>query len=105
MRYNKSKHIKSRGRPKVTIDYIAILNKAIIAEAKHHKGMDIICHAIQQAYLDNSVLVAMVKKLLPDLKSVDMKLDGSSPFKLVIDMTPKSNNTKHNKSDEQYTEQ
>ena len=53
------------GRPKGTKNFITILNKALKdAEAKH--GKHLIDHAIEKSYESDAVLMAVLKKLIPD---------------------------------------
>lgn len=86
------------------VNYKAIFDEALQADCKKYR-QHLIVKIIEMARAgDVNMCKSIIAKLLPDLKAVDMKLDGSSPFKLVIDMTPTSNNTKTHKSDTDYNE-
>jgi hypothetical protein len=63
------------------------LDKALKDVEKRHKK-SIIEHALHEAYKDNTLLAAILRKLLPDLKSVEAKVSQDAPFRLIIDMTP-----------------
>lgn len=56
---------------------------AIAADTEKHK-QSIFEYAIEQARKDHTVLVAILRKCLPDLKAVDTQIQMESPFKLVI---------------------
>ena len=75
--------------PRPKGEYRQLLEQAMKAEQNVQK-VSLLRHAIKMAYSDNAVLIAIVRKLLPDLKSVDMKTVGDSPFRLIIDLTGKT---------------
>jgi len=70
-------------------EFRKMMEAALAAESKA-KGMSLIRHAVKKAYEDNSVLIAILKKILPDLKAVDVALTQESPFRLIIDLSPKT---------------
>ena len=72
------------GKPRS--EYRLLLDAAMAAESKVQK-ISLLRHAIRQAYTDNTVLIAIVRKLLPDLKSIDAKVTQATPFRLIIDLT------------------
>ena len=82
-----------KGKPKS--DFRKMMDAALTAESKA-KGISLIRHAVKQAYKDNAVLVAILRKVLPDLKAVDAKINEASPFKLIIDFS--RSDTKTDKS-------
>jgi hypothetical protein len=42
---------------------------------------------LENNFRELTVLIALLKKILPDLKAVDMKLTQPSPFRLIIDVS------------------
>ena len=70
-------------------EYRQILEQAMAAE-QHCRKVSLLRHAIKRAYLDDTVLIAIVGKLLPSLKAVDMKTTGDSPFRLIIDLSERT---------------
>ena len=63
------------------------LRRAMKAEAAT-KRETLVRHAVRQAYVDNTVLIAILRKILPDLKAIDTKITQDSPFRLIIDLSP-----------------
>jgi len=59
-----------------------LVEAAIKAEGKK-RGKTLWEHLVERAYTDDAVLVALARKFLPDLRSVDAKID-SLPFRLVL---------------------
>lgn len=74
---------------KVKSRYRKMLDAAMKAESKK-QGQTLIRHAVKVAYKDSTVLTAILKKLLPDLKSIEAKLDTDSPFRLILEYKPVS---------------
>lgn len=60
-----------------------LLEKAVHAEAKKRKK-SLFEHAIERAYEDDTVLVALLRKLIPDLKGIDANLFIREPFRLIL---------------------
>jgi hypothetical protein len=60
---------------------------AIAADTEKHK-QSIFEYAVEQARKDHTVLVAILRKCLPDLKVVDAQIEMESPFRLVITLPP-----------------
>ena len=74
----------SKGRPKGRKDAfnLGMLEKALKKAAKEHNGVDILQHFVTRAYLDDTVLAALMRKILSDKSNVKMEgqLDlGISP--------------------------
>lgn len=59
------------------------LNEAIRLYRKKKKK-DLIWHFVEQAFVDNQVLIALMKKLLPDKMAGDIKGEGLGDTKVVI---------------------
>ena len=57
---------------------------AIAADTKKHK-QSIFEHAIEQARKDNTLLAAILRKCLPDLKTLDAQVNTESPFQFIIE--------------------
>lgn len=60
-----------KGRPPVP--EIEALRQAIRA-VQQKKGKTLLQHAIEESYKDNKLLVAILRKILPDLQSVSGKI-------------------------------
>ena len=56
------------------------LEEAIITVQKR-KRKKLMVHAVEQAFVDNKVLVAILKKFLPDLKSGELNVSGEISLK------------------------
>ncbi len=56
--------------------------------AKTNKRVPLFVHAVLECYKDNTLLAQILRKLLPDLKAIDIKATQDSPFRLIIDVTP-----------------
>lgn len=72
------------------------LERAIKRVGKR-KGKKFWEHVAEQAYTDNSVLNAILRKLVPDLKSLDANITQLEPFRLILSKGHKS--TKPDDSD------
>lgn len=64
--------------------YRQLLHKALAADKKKHKK-HLLEYAVEKARTDTTVLNAILKKVLPDLKSIEAKLDTESPFRLILE--------------------
>ena len=78
--------------------YRKMLDDAIAADTKRHKE-SIIKFAVRKARTDSSILSAILKKVLPDLKGIDAKIDTQSPFRLILEYKPDDMSDKSDKSD------
>lgn len=56
---------------------------ALAADTKKHR-QSIFEHAIAEARTDNTLLAAILRKCLPDMKSIEAKIDGVQPIQLMI---------------------
>lgn len=56
---------------------------AIEADTKKHK-QSLFEHAIEQARTDNILLAAILRKCLPDMRSIEAKIDGEQPIRLLV---------------------
>lgn len=76
--WKKGKSGNPNGRPKGTNTKIHALEEAI-KRVEKKKGKKFLTHAIEQAYEDKTVLVAILKKIAPDLKAVEIAgMEGGS---------------------------
>ena len=71
MRFQKGNKY-GKGRPKKP--EIDELRKALLV-AKEKHNLSLLEHFVERAYLDDSVLIAVMKKMLPDLKASDTNLN------------------------------
>ena len=78
--------------------YRQLLDKALAADRKKHK-QDLIQYAVEKSRSDATVLNAILKKVLPDLKGIDAKIDTQSPFRLILEYKPDDMSDKSDKSD------
>ena len=60
-----------------------LFDAAIEADTKKH-GQSIFEYALEQARKDNTVLVAILRKCLPDMKAIEAKVDTVIPFQFII---------------------
>jgi hypothetical protein len=60
----------THGRPPAGKAFVEQLRDAITKVAKK-KGRTLMEHAVERAYVDDMVLVALMKKLLPDLSETE----------------------------------
>ena len=74
------------GRPNLREASSQKLRDAIKSGTKRHKH-SIYRHLVDRAYKDDTVLIAIARKILPDLKAVDISADGANPFRLIIDLS------------------
>ena len=72
--FQKGNKANINGRPKGSVDFIAEMKRAIRTIGKE-KGISLIEHAIQKAYTNPQVLIAMLKKIVPDMTQSDVKIN------------------------------
>ncbi len=65
-------NINRNGRPKSP--EIEELRNAIKEATKTHEGRSLLQHFVEKAYDDNSVLVACIKKLIPDKHQMEAEV-------------------------------
>lgn len=66
-----------------------LLNAITYVQGK--EGKKLLVHAVEQAYQDNSLLIAILKKLIPDLKAVEVTgKDGGAVALTGIEIVLKS---------------
>lgn len=58
--------------------------KAFSDDAKAHKDGSLFKHAIKLARTDSTVLIAILRKVLPDLKTVEAIVSGDLPIQLLV---------------------
>jgi hypothetical protein len=73
------------GRPPKGNTVTEQLEAALAKAAKKHKHT-FIEHLVDLAYEHKDVAVALAKKILPDLKSVELANTGDSSFRLLIQL-------------------
>ncbi len=71
------------GRPKGAKSEIDKLRAAIKLVEKE-EGIPLYRHFIKRAYLDDTVLIALGKKVLPDLKSIEAQVTGDMNFGVIV---------------------
>ena len=82
------------GKPKGALSEITLLKKAI-AKVENNKKISLYEHAIERAYVNDSVLIAILKKLIAD--TADIKLSGDDELPLRIIYEPADNKKKSNR--------
>lgn len=84
-RWKKGTAPNPKGRPKGSTNKIpwSDLQKAL-KEVEKEKGKTLIKHFIERAFDDDGVMVSAMKKMLPDLKSIDIEgsIDGDHKITL-----------------------
>jgi hypothetical protein len=90
MAFKKGQITNPTGRPKgVPNRRTALLNAIKYVEGRTDpetgkKRKKLLVHALEQAYKDNTVLVAILKKIIPDLKAVEVTGKDGSGLKTTI---------------------
>jgi len=71
--FQKGEVSNPKGRPKGTKNKwsVTALEKAFAKAAKTHGKKNILEHLADKAYNDNNLAIALLKKMMPDLKSFD----------------------------------
>ena len=76
-----------KGRPPTAKSELDRLRDAVkLVEVE--KGITLYAHFVRQAFEDNAVLVALAKKLVPDLKQIDGTQDRKSLNLIGISLNP-----------------
>jgi len=71
------------GRPKGTTRTNLLMDA--IAKVEKQKGKKkFLIHAVEQAYTDTRVLVAILKKIIPDLKAIEVTGSGDGSIKITV---------------------
>lgn len=82
---------KKRGRPKGVGNKVQDSLRKDLQEAikyvETERGKSIMVHLVEQAMEDNKVLIHLAKKLIPDLKQIDAKVDTTVKGKVTITHT------------------
>ena len=70
------------GRPKdrKLLSFVQQLRNAVETVGRR-KRKQLMQHAVEQAYVDNTVLIALLKKLIPDLHETDINLTTFEHFR------------------------
>jgi hypothetical protein len=61
-----------------------ILIQKAIEKVGKERGKSLWQHLIEEAYVDNTVLIAVARKFAPDLKSLDASVELRDAFRLVL---------------------
>lgn len=89
MPFTKGHSGNPKGKPKGSKDFAVALLKAIKRVEKEQK-INLLKHFVEQAIVDNKVLIALVKKFMPDLRQTDLNLDGELTINGLADIIKKS---------------
>ncbi len=72
-----------KGRPKGTTRTNLLMDA--IAKVEKQKGKKkFLLHAVQEAYTDNKVLIAILKKIIPDLKAIEIPGQEGGLIKITV---------------------
>jgi len=74
--FQKGKSGNPNGRPKGSMDFTSQL-KAVIKEVEKEKGISLIKFAVQKAYTNPQVLIALLKKIIPDMSKSDVQVESA----------------------------
>ncbi len=83
--FKKGQSGNPKGRPKNSVDFVVQLKQAL-KKVEKEKGISLIEFAVQKAYTNPQVLVAMLKKVLPDMTLQDVKVENINPYENVPDI-------------------
>lgn len=74
MTIQKGQVLNPNGRKKGATNKFSIAElRRAIENVQKHKKLPLLEHFVEQAYTDNTVLIAFMRKIVPDMKSVDLK--------------------------------
>ena len=71
-----------KGRPKGTTRTNLLMDA--IAKVEKRKKKKFLLHAIEQAYDDPKVLIAILKKIIPDLKAIEITGQEGGTIKITV---------------------
>lgn len=74
------------GRP---ADPLVAEFRKVVEKTKTPEGRTLMQHFIDKALVDNTVLIALAKKILPDKKQIDADIQGNVMFQVVNYKKPK----------------
>jgi hypothetical protein len=83
MTFQKGRSGNPTGRRAGIEEYFTKLQKAI-KHVEKAKGKKILIHAVEQAYEDNQILNALLKKLLPDISSTELQGTINAQSQLIL---------------------
>lgn len=73
------------GRPKGSLNKFSLKElKAAIREVEQEKQKPFLKHFIERAYSEDRVLVNAIRKMIPDLKSMEIKGSADGDFNITV---------------------
>ena len=82
MAYKKGESGNPNGRPQGTTRTNLLMDA--IAKVEKRKKKKILLHAIEQAYDDPKIMVAILKKIIPDLKAIEITGQEGGSIKITV---------------------
>lgn len=72
-----------KGKPPGSKNYLTLLEEAL-KEYETEKGKALFKRLIKRAFVNDHVLLSVVKKFIPDLKSLEIKDSGQDQLRMII---------------------